>query len=75
MLVKVRVFPKSKTNEIIKKSEDSFDMKIRTKPEKGLANKAVISVLASYFKVPAAKIRMVKGAKQRNKIFEVATGT
>jgi len=50
-------------------------MKIRTKPEKGLANKAVISVLASYFKVPAAKIRMVKGAKQRNKIFEVATGT
>ena len=71
MLVKIRVFPKSKTNEIIKKSENSFDVRVRVRPEKGLANRAVINVLASYFKVPAAKIRMVKGAKQRSKIFEI----
>ena len=75
MLVKVRVFPKSKINEIIKKSENSFDVKVKEKPERGLANGAVIGVLASYFKIPTSRIRMVKGAKQRNKIFEVATGT
>ena len=71
MLIKVKVFPNSKKEEIIKKSEDSFEVKVREKPEKGLANKKVINVLSSYFKIPSSKIRLIKGFKQRNKIFEV----
>ena len=71
MLVKIRVFPKSKINEIIKKSDNSFDVRVRVRPEKGLANRAVIDILADYFKIPTGKIRMVKGVKQRSKIFEI----
>ena len=74
MLVKIRVFPKSKTNEIIEKSDDSFDVKVKARPENNEANRAVVGILADYFKIPAGKIRMVKGSKQRSKIFEIRLG-
>ena len=71
MLIKVKVFPGSKKEEIIKKSEESFDVKIKEKPERGLANKSLIKTLSLYFKTPTFKIKMIKGAKQRNKIFRI----
>jgi len=71
MLIKVKVFPKSKRQGITKKAEDAFEIKIKEKPEMGLANKAVFEILADYFNVPQKSIKLVKGAKQRNKIFKV----
>ncbi len=71
MLIKVKVFPNSKKEEIIKKTEDSFEVRVRAKPIRGLANKAVINILSLYFKIPASKIRLTKGFKERNKIFEI----
>ena len=71
MLIRVKVFPNSKKEEIIKKLEDSFEICVREKPIRGLANKAVIRSLAFYFKLPESKIRLVKGFRERNKIFEI----
>jgi len=71
MLVKVKVFPGAKKEGIVKKSEDSFEVKVKEKPQMGKANKAVIALLSYYFEVPRHKIRMVKGARVRNKIFEI----
>lgn len=71
MLIKVKVFPNSKKEEIIKKTEDSFEIKVKEKPIRGLANKAVVNALSLYFNIPTSKIRLVKGFKQKNKIFEI----
>jgi len=71
MLIKVKVFPNSKKEGIIKKSNDSFEIKVKEKPIKGLANRAVINILSLYFKVSTSEIRLVKGLRQRNKIFEI----
>jgi len=71
MFIKIRVFPCSKKEEIIKRSSDSFDVKIREKPEKGLANKAVMRVVSSFFSVPQASIKIIKGGKKRSKILEI----
>ena len=71
MLIKVKVFPNSKKEEVIKKPEDSFEVKVKAKPEKGMANKEVLKILSVYFKIPESKIRLVKGFKKRNKIFEI----
>ncbi len=51
MLIKVKVFPCSKQEEIIKKSEDSFEIKVKERPVMGQANKRVIQILSSYFKI------------------------
>jgi len=71
MFIRVKVFPGSKKEEIIESSESSLEIKIREKPERGEANKRLILVLASHFKVPKSKIRLIKGFKQRAKIFEI----
>ena len=71
MLIKVKVFPNSKKEEVIKKSEDSFEVRVKEKPEKGKANREVVRILSCYFKIPESKIRLVKGFKKRNKIFEI----
>jgi len=71
MLIKIKVFPKSKKEEIIKKSEDSFEIKVKERPERGLANKGVVRIIASHFKIPESKIRLIKGFKEKNKIFEI----
>jgi uncharacterized protein YggU (UPF0235/DUF167 family) len=71
MLIKIKVFPNSKEEEVIRKSEDSFEVKVRAKPIRGLANRAVIDALSLYFKIPPSRIRLVRGFRERNKIFEI----
>ena len=71
MLIKVKAFPGVKKEDIIRKSEDSFEIKVKEKPIMGLANKRIIAILSFYFKIPESKIRSIKGAKQRNKIFKI----
>jgi uncharacterized protein len=71
MLIKVKVFPAAKEEEVIKKSEDSFEVRVKEKPKMGLATKATITLLSYYFEVPREKVRLIKGFKERNKIFEI----
>jgi len=46
-------------------------LKLKKKPENGLVNKRIIEILSSYFNLPKNKIRLIKGAKERKKIFEI----
>ena len=69
MLIKIKAFPGSKKEEIIKKSDDSFEVKIKEKAEKGRANKKIMEILASYFKTK--KIKLIKGGKTKNKIIKI----
>ena len=71
MLVKVKAFPGSKKREIIKKSEDSFEIKVKEKPKNNEANLAIFEVLEEYFNVKRSQIRLIKGAKERSKIFSI----
>jgi uncharacterized protein (TIGR00251 family) len=71
MLIKVKVFPCSSENEIVKKSEDSFEVSVREKPVMGLANRAVINLLSDFFKVSEKDVKLIKGFRERNKIFNI----
>lgn len=87
MLIKVKVFSNSKKQGIIKKSENSFEVRVKEKPLKGQANKEVIKVLADYFErsekkgsrrrrgpyfeVLESKVRLIKGFRHTNKIFAI----
>jgi uncharacterized protein len=71
MLIKVKVFPGSRENEIIKKSDDSFEIKVKEKPQMGRATEATAQLLSYYFEVPRKNIRLIKGFKERNKIFDI----
>ena len=71
MLIKVKVFPKSREEKVVEKSKDSFEVWVKEEPKRGLANKAVIRILASYFGVAESKIRLIKRFEKGNKISEI----
>lgn len=71
MLIRVKVFPNSKKDEIKMKREDSFEILVKEKAEGGRANEKVLEILSSYFKIPKNKFMLIRGGKQRNKIFEI----
>ncbi|MDD4409279.1 MAG: DUF167 domain-containing protein [Candidatus Pacebacteria bacterium] len=74
MFIKVKVFPSSKKEVILAKKEDSFEIKVREDPVDGRATERVIEILAEYFSIDKKRIRIIKGAKERSKIFELPDG-
>lgn len=71
MLIKVKVIPKSAKEQALSKAEDSFEVHVKGPAERGLANKKAMALLADYLRLPLQSLRLIKGAKQRHKIFEV----
>ena len=69
MLIKVRAFPGVSKEKIIKKADDAYEVYVRAKPIAGAANEAVQKALAEYFNLSVREIKLVKGFKERNKIF------
>jgi uncharacterized protein (TIGR00251 family) len=70
MRIQVKVTPNSKVEEVSQK-EDKFLVRVKEPPKEGKANRAVIRLLANYFKVPQHSIRVVSGLGNRNKVIEI----
>lgn len=71
MLFKVKLVPNSRRTEVIKKTSGSFEVKVKAKAQKGRANAAALLALVGYFQTTPANVKLIRGFKQRNKIFEV----
>ena len=71
MLIKVKVRADENVNEIIKKDKDSFEVKVKEPPIQGQANRAVARILAKYFGLEINEIKLIRGWRQSNKIFEI----
>ena len=71
MYIKVKVITGAKKEKIIKKSEDSFDIFVKEKAERNLANRRILELLRDYFKVYNGSIRIVNGHHSPNKIISL----
>jgi uncharacterized protein (TIGR00251 family) len=71
MLIRVKIFVNSNKQEIARKSENAFEIKVKAKPEMGEANREAIEILSKFFKIPETDIKLIKGRKTRNKIFRI----
>ncbi|MCD6233200.1 DUF167 domain-containing protein [bacterium] len=71
MLVKVKFLPNSKKEGVVKKSNSSFEVRVKEKPIQGKATRRGSEILAEYFKVPRSKVRLVRGFRSKNKIFDI----
>ena len=71
MLIKVKVKPNAKKNEIKQIEDNFFEIKTTAVLEKGKANQKVIEMLSKHFKVPKSRIKIVRGETSREKIIEI----
>ncbi len=69
IFIKAKIFPDSKKQEIIKKDENSFEIRVKEKPKQGKANQGAIIILSRYFNVSPEKIRLIKGFHRASKTF------
>jgi uncharacterized protein (TIGR00251 family) len=70
MIVKVRVFPSARRNEIIS-SEGILKVYLTERPEKGRANKGLLLALSEHFGVSRSSVKIIRGLSSRNKVIEV----
>jgi len=71
MYIKVMVFPKSKKEELKKLSENKFEIKVKEKAERNMANKRVTELLAENFEVDTGKVKIVNGHHSPSKLISV----
>ena len=71
ILIKIKVFPNSSTNKIIKTKHNTLKIKVTSPPVEGKANKKCIAYLSKQFNIPKTKIKILYGENTRNKIIKI----
>jgi uncharacterized protein (TIGR00251 family) len=71
-LIRVKAKPNSRKEGIKKLGENFYEVRVSAPPEKGKANERIIELLAEFFKVPKKKIKLIKGEKSKEKLFEIS---
>ena len=71
MIIRVKVKPNSKKEEIIDLGNGNFEVYLKEKAEDGKANLKLIKLLSKRF-VRSYKDIKIKNPKSRNKIIEIA---
>jgi len=71
VIIRIKVTPQSKTEGIVRE-EEIFLVRVKEPPKEGKANRAVIKLLADYFKVSQGQITITSGFSSRNKTIEIS---
>ena len=69
--LRVKVAPGASRDRIVGWLGESLKLQVRTQPEKGKANTAVISLLANLLQIPVTRLRVVSGGSSRTKTIEI----
>ena len=71
MLLRIKVKPNSKTDEIIREADGSLKVKIRAQPIEGKANKYLLEYLAKVLGLPKSSLSLLKGESNSFKTVEI----
>ena len=69
--ISITVKPGSSQEKIVEAAPDELIVYLRAKPHDGEANTALVKLLSKRLGVPKTSIKIVRGAKSRNKIIEI----
>ncbi|MFX0138980.1 MAG: DUF167 domain-containing protein [Candidatus Hodarchaeota archaeon] len=71
-IFEVQVKPNSKQQKIQEITNELYEIWVKSKPERGKANKELIKLLADHFKVQQNQIQIIQGLKSRNKKIKIS---
>ena len=70
--IRVKVLPRSSTNQIIGQEGDLFKVKLTSPPVEGKANKALIELLAKRLRIAKGRIEIISGKGSRLKTVRIS---
>lgn len=62
---------KEKIEEKKKDGKDCFEIWVKEKSERNMANSRILEILANYFKISSSKIKIINGHKRANKLLVI----
>lgn len=68
MYIHVKVKAGMKKESFVKKTEDFFEVSVKEKAERNMANTRVLELVAIHFKIPKNKVRIVNGHRSPSKL-------
>ena len=60
-----------KSEEVIEKTKDHFEISVKEKAKNNMANKRVVELMAQYFKITKNKVRIINGHHHPHKLLIV----
>ncbi len=69
--IKIIVTAGAKKEKFLEKSEDSFEICVKEKAQRNMANKKVTELVAKHFKIPVGKVRIINGHHHPHKLLSV----
>ena len=71
MYLRVKVLPQAKRDSIKAIGPNRFEVNTKAPAERGLANEAVLGLLASHLNLPRTHFRIISGHHERSKLISV----
>ena len=71
MYIKIRAKTDAKKDLLRKIKIDHFEVSVKEKPLRNMANKKIIEMVANHFNIPIGKIRIINGHHSPSKILSV----
>lgn len=71
MYIKVNVIAGAKKEIFKQKSKDHFDISVKEKAERNMANTRVLELIAQHFEVSKNKVRIINGHHHPSKLISV----
>jgi len=71
MYIKVIACPRSKKESIKELSQNRFEIKVKEKAEKNMANERIIEMVAEYFEVGVRDIKIINGHHHSSKLISI----
>lgn len=71
MYLKIKVKANSKREELVKIDENTFEISVREKAERNMANNRILEILSFELKIPINKIRIINGHQSPTKLISV----
>jgi uncharacterized protein (TIGR00251 family) len=69
--IKIRLIPRSSRNEVLGREADGYRVKVTSPPVEGMANKALIALLADELGIPKRDIEITAGKTSRMKTVRI----
>jgi len=73
MYIKVIARAGSKKEVVLKKDETKYEISIKEKAERNMANDRIRQILSEIFMLPKSKIRLISGHHSPSKMYSVDT--
>lgn len=71
VILRIKVKPGSKTDELVTEADGTLKVKIRAQPIEGKANKYLVQYLAGVLGIPKSKVTLLKGETNSFKTLEI----